>query len=292
MSKKIIDLSKYNIVTDWNKVKQNVDGVILRCGYRGYGSGKITIDARFPEYAEACRKNGIPFGVYFMSQAINAQEGAEEASFSLTLANQYGATLPIFIDSEDGDGTAKKVRADGLSKSTRTTVVKSFCDTVQATGRKAGVYASESWFNERLNYLGLTEYFLWVAKYGKNTGSICTNITLPKCDMHQYTSNGLIPGVSGRCDVSESYSDFGVEKEEIQQHIQKNYRPGVAYFVHCTNLRIRKAPNGKVIGSIGNRAVLNRATTRDGDGKIWMNISGTNAEEWACADDGKTAYIY
>jgi len=36
--KKIIDLSQFNAVADWTKVAGSVDGVILRAGYRGYGS--------------------------------------------------------------------------------------------------------------------------------------------------------------------------------------------------------------------------------------------------------------
>lgn len=78
------------------------------------------------------------------------------------------------------------------------------------------------------------------------------------------------------------------------QHIQPNYQPGQAYFVHVDNLRIRSTPStkGKVIGKIGNRAVCNKATARDSTGRIWMNISGTNREEWVCADDGKRSYIY
>ena len=302
MSKKIVDLSKYNTITNWGMIKSSVDGAILRCGYRGYGSGKIAIDARFPEYAEACRNNGIPFGVYFMSQAITEQEGREEAYFAVSHADQYGATLPIFIDSEDGDGTSRQVRADGLSKSKRTSVVHAFCEAVQATGRTAGVYASESWFNSNLNFVELKQYFIWVSKYGKNTGGKCTNVTLSKCDMHQYTSNAIVPGVSGRADLSICYTDLvqhssAVISPETAEHIQKNYRPGVAYFVHCSNLRVRSKPvidgtNKNVLYKLSNTAVLNKATYRDASDRIWMNISGTSKEEWTCADDGKTAYIY
>lgn len=297
--KKIIDLSKYNVVTDWKKVKNAVDGVILRCGYRGWGSGKITLDAKFPEFAEACRNNGIPFGVYFMSQAINAQEGIQEASYAVSLANQYGATLGVYIDSEDGDGTAKVVRADGLSKSVRTAVVRAFCEAVNATGYVGGVYASESWFNDRLNFVELKQYRIWVAKYGKNTGGKCTNVTLSKCDMHQYTSKGSIPGISGNVDVSECYIDFGQKQESSAstEHIQKNYKPGVAYFVHCTNLRVRSKPvidgtNKNVLYKLSNTAVLNKATYRDASGRIWMNISGTSKEEWICADTGAKSFVY
>lgn len=78
------------------------------------------------------------------------------------------------------------------------------------------------------------------------------------------------------------------------QHIQPNYQPGQAYFVHVDNLRIRSKPNtsGTIIGKISNRAVLNKATTRDSKGAIWMNISGTNKPEWVCADTGIKSFVY
>lgn len=296
---KILDFSKYNTIIDWNAVKANCDGILLRCGVRGYRAGNIKIDAKFPEFAEKCRDLGIPFGVYFMSQAITEQEGREEAAFSVALANQYGVTLPIFIDSEDGDGTKRKVRADGLSKPVRTAVCKAFCNMVQATGRQPGVYASESWFYDNLIYDELRQYTIWAAKYGNNTGGLCTKITLPKHDLHQYTSKGIVPGVSGWCDVSMLYSDLGITSAPVQTtetvHMQPNYRPGIAYFVHCSNLRARSTreiKDGNVLYKISNTAVLNRATARDSAGRIWMNISGTNREEWVCADDGKRSYIY
>lgn len=202
---KIIDLSKYNTVTDWRKVKAAVDGVIIRCGYRGYSSGKIVADTKAAEFARQCSAHGISFGVYFMSQAITNAEGQEEADYTCDFADKYGATLPIFIDSEDGDGTVKVVRADGLSKSVRTSIMQAFCERVQGRGRQAGIYASESWFTGRLNFDALKQYLIWVAKYGENTGSKCTTVDLNKCDGHQYTSNGTVQGISGRVDVSEFY---------------------------------------------------------------------------------------
>lgn len=50
----------------------------------------------------------------------------------------------------------------------------------------------------------MKDYFIWVANYGKNTGSKSSTIKLAKYDMHQYTSNGSISGVPGRVDVSET----------------------------------------------------------------------------------------
>ena len=307
----IIDLSKYNVVTDWNQVKKSVSGVILRCGYRGYDSGKIVEDAKFKEFAEACKQNNIPFGLYFMSQAITAAEGAEEAEYALAKAKEYGATLPIFIDSEDGDGTARIVRADGLSKDKRTEVVKAFCDTVAKSEFSAGVYASESWYQDNLHYDQLKDkYIIWAAKYGKNTGVKTSGINLEVCHMHQYTSKGIVAGIKGYVDLNEGdLKSLGVKDQQNvsdsgkqSAHIQLNYQPGQQYTDVVDGLRIRtkKAsqdpdvlPNGKILGTLKKGSkVKNLATARVGN-QIWMYI-GLNSkkqEQWICADTGAKAYI-
>lgn len=239
---KIIDLSKYNIVTDWGEVKNGVDGVIIRCAYRGYGSGKIVQDSKFAEFARACKAQGIPFGVYFMSQAITEVEGREEADYAVSLTKKFGATLPVFIDSEDGDGTVKVVRADGLSKAARTAVVKAFCQRVAELGYTGGVYASESWFNSRLNYSTLTQYLIWVAKYGANTGSKCSAVALSKYDAHQYTSNGTVQGISGRVDVSEFYC-LTEDKHPVEQESSTGKKKTEEYNM----VTIKRGSKGKAV---------------------------------------------
>lgn len=208
---KIIDLSKYNVVSDFGTVASIVDGVIIRAGYRGYGSGKVVQDAKFVESAQACKEKGIPFGIYFMSQAITVAEAEEEAQFAVTFAEQYGASLPLFIDSEDGDGTPKVVRADGLSKEDRTAIVKAFCEKVVSCGKEAGVYASESWFRSNLDYDQIKQYKIWCAKYGTNDGNAQTSPALEKVDMWQYTSKGVVSGINGNVDLSEGYFEIKAE---------------------------------------------------------------------------------
>lgn len=194
-----IDLSKYNRVTDWKAVSKNVEGAILRVGYRGYGSGKIVLDPMFETYAKQCYNYGIPFGLYFMSQAITPIEGLEEADFSLNYAEKYNASLPIFIDSEDGDGTAKLVRADALNVNDRTDICDMFCNTIVNNRRKGGIYASTSWFKNKLNVKKLDKYLLWVAQYGSEYTA------KHRVDMWQYTSKGRIPGINGNVDCSILY---------------------------------------------------------------------------------------
>lgn len=93
--------------------------------------------------------------------------------------------------------------------------------------------------------------------------------------------------------TTASANQPAVKAAEVQ-HVQPNYQPGQAYFVHVDNLRIRSTPStqGKIIGKIGNRAVCNKATTRDSKGQIWMNISGSAKEEWICADTGVKSFVY
>lgn len=204
----VIDLSKYNTVTDWSAVAQNVSGAIIRCGYRGYVVGVISEDNKYRMHAEQCKAAGVPFGVYFMSQAITEDEAREEADYAVWMSVALGATLPIFIDSEDGDGTAKVVRADSLSQDQRTAVVKAFCDQVKSHGLQAGVYASESWFKTRLHYDMVKGYLIWAAKYGVNDGTAHEQPALEKIDMWQFSSRGTVPGVAGTVDVNECYIEL------------------------------------------------------------------------------------
>lgn len=203
-----IDISKWNTVTDWPQAAQNIEKIIIRCGFRGYGSGKIAEDNRFKEFAGQCKVYGIPFGLYFMSQAITIQEGREEAEYIVGCAKDYGAALPLFIDSEDGDGTAAAVRADKLSKRLRTDIVKVFCEHVAELGYPPGIYASEAWFQDQLYYEELQEYLIWCAKYNSNNGAPGTKPKWPKVDIWQYTSNGSIPGINGKVDLNEWYIDI------------------------------------------------------------------------------------
>lgn len=212
-----IDLSKYNRVEDWRAVAANVEGIILRVGYRGYGSGKIILDPMFETYAKACYNYRIPFGLYFMSQAITPMEGVEEADFSLNYAEKYNATLPIFIDSEDGDGTARVVRADGLTKMARTDVCDFFCRTVKNCKHKAGVYASTSWFEHNLDVSRLNDYLFWVAQYGPK----CT--AKHRVDMWQYTSKGSVPGIKGNVDCSILY---GFPNPNFRENIVRTLKSG------------------------------------------------------------------
>ena len=194
-----IDVSKYQGNIDWGAVAASgINFAIIRVGYRGSSSGALVQDPYFKKNISGATKAGIKVGLYFFTQAVNEAEAVEEASMAMSLASGYKVTYPIFIDTE----SASSGRANGLSKSARTAVVKAFCQTVRNGGYKAGVYASKSWYANQLNASALNGYCIWVAQYN----SSCTYSG--KYDMWQYSSKGSVSGIKGNVDMNISYTGY------------------------------------------------------------------------------------
>ena len=193
-----IDVSKFQSSINWQKVKNaGINFAIIRCGYRGYGSGVLVEDPMFASHISGAKAAGLRVGVYFFSQAINEAEAVEEASMAVKLANRYGINMPIAIDSEYANGG--RGRADGLSKSARTRITIAFCNTVANSGHTPMVYASKSWFSDHLNVSQFPgSYRIWVAHYANKCGYT------GRYDMWQNTSKGRVDGVSGNVDMNVS----------------------------------------------------------------------------------------
>lgn len=197
-----IDVSSHNGSIDWNAVANaGVDYVIIRCGYRGYGSGVLVEDSRFRSNINGAINAGLKVGVYFFSQALDEIEAVEEASMVLNLISGYKLTYPIFLDVEYAN-SSHTGRADGLSKAERTAVCKAFCQTIANSGYQAGVYANKSWLEGFVDAGQLSNYKIWLAQYAKQTtyGG--------RYDIWQYSSTGSIAGISGNVDLNMSYLGY------------------------------------------------------------------------------------
>ena len=193
----IIDLSHHNTVASWDKVSQSVQGVILRLGYRSYGSGQILVDKKYNEFLQQAKNRKIPYGIYFFPTSINEQEAKEEADFILKSVQGLNLSYPIYLDSEIADVKTKNGRSDKLDKATRTKLLKIILDKLKSKGYDCGVYASTSWLNNQLIMSQLANYKVWVAQYN----TTCTYSG--KYDMWQYSSKGQIDGINGNVDLSK-----------------------------------------------------------------------------------------
>ncbi|MBO4310113.1 MAG: Ig-like domain-containing protein, partial [Lachnospiraceae bacterium] len=197
-----IDVSAYQGNINWTSVKNSgISFVIIRCAFRGYTQGGLILDSKYKEYIKGASDAGLKVGIYIFSQAVNDKEAVEEASLCVNLAQGYRISYPIFIDSEYSNRNHNG-RADGLSKAQRTSVCKAFCETIKSAGYTPGVYASKSWFKDKLDANQLNGYRIWLAHYcGK------TDYT-GKYDLWQHSSTGSVSGISGNVDLDISYLGY------------------------------------------------------------------------------------
>ena len=192
----IIDISSHNTVTDWDKIKASCDGVIVRMGYTGYGSGKMVFDKRYIEYMDAIKARGIPYGLYYFPQSITAKEAENEAEFIGVELVLHGAPpLGMWLDSEIADVKTKNGRADKLSRKDRTEFLHIIKERIALYGFECGIYASTSWLNNQLDMSRLPGA-VWVAQYNTH----CTY--KGSYNLWQYTNKGKLPGIAGNVDMS------------------------------------------------------------------------------------------
>lgn len=203
--KKGIDISKWQgKISDsaWADITKKVDYVIIRVGYRGYGSGELKVDEQFQSNLNACKKFGIAYGLYFFSQAISAKEAEKEVELISSLVDIKSAQYGVWCDTElSNDG---KGRGDTISREARTTAVKAFCDAVRAKGGSGGIYANYYWIKDNLIADELANYDIWCACYLKECLYKGKNLT-----MWQYSSGNAL-GIAGfsSLDCNYCYKDY------------------------------------------------------------------------------------
>ena len=195
-----VDMSFYNGTIDWKVLKKiGIDFVILRIGGRGWGEGgNLYDDWCFFSSLNAARAAGLNVGAYFYSSATNLAEATREASLAVNRLHGLPLELPLFFDSEFS-GNYPSGRSDLLTMAERTEIAKTFCAFVEKAGYQAGIYSSESFLTDELNFDALSEYQIWMANYTENN-----QIPTPKhrFDIWQFTDRGRLPGISGSCDIN------------------------------------------------------------------------------------------
>lgn len=188
-----IDLSKHNLVNDWDLVKKQVDFVILRAGgnYGGYYK-----DPKFEQYYDACKFRNIPVGAYYdVGKAfIGGDTGKEYAQHFKNLLSGHVFEYPVYADIEV---TPKKF------KRFITQAAIAFCDYMEDNKYFTGIYGSDiSTFHDQLYLDQVDAYTLWVARYGTKPKYV------KKYSIWQYSSKGRIDGIVGNVDLDICYTDF------------------------------------------------------------------------------------
>lgn len=197
MALKILDVSKYQPAIDYAATAKDIDGVILRIGITYYGKQNMGKDPYFEQHYAGFKAQGVPVGVYYYSAADSVSVAQKEAGYCLSLMKGKQFELPVYYDVEC------KERQGSLSKALLTQIVDAFCSAVEKQGYFVGYYSYTSWLQTKFDTAYLSKkYTLWKADYRAKYD------TKIKCDMHQYTSKGIVAGIGSRVDLSNCYVDF------------------------------------------------------------------------------------
>ena len=216
-----IDVSYHQGNIDWNAVKNaGIEFAFVRVGYRGYGSGQLNDDVRYVQNLQGALNAGLRVGVYVFSQAINETEAVQEANYILGRIGGYNITLPVVIDYEYTSDPTGRLVAAGLSADQQTSICAAFCNTVAARGYTPMIYANYDMLVHHMNgtLLG-TNYKIWLARYNSYAG-YAGNYTY-----WQYTSNGSVPGISGRVDRNFWYdnSTYATTQQTADTFVRRLY---------------------------------------------------------------------
>ena len=232
MAKVFIDASEFNSI-DWSKAKSSVSRAYIRCGLRGSLAKtaskdykKIRFDKKWKENVAGCQKNGIPFGAYYFPTAITNSEALEGAKWFYEQIKDLKMSLPPMLDSENVWGKDHEAgRANSLSRSERTRLLKIVTDYFNDRGMNIGIYASASWFTSHLDMskfpqrvidctwvadsTGAVDYkgYFWLHQYGQEFVTGCG-----KVDVNRIT--GKIPSV--RTSSAQAATENTTKTEKAQ----------------------------------------------------------------------------
>lgn len=196
MSKFGIDVSKYQSIIDWEKVKGQIDFAILSIGWIG-NKNNHTIDSQFERNYAECKRLGIPIGVYVYNYCNNETTVKNGANWVLEKLKGKTLDLPVYLDMEDAS-------IKGLGKSNLTSICIAFNTIIEQAGLWAGVYANLDWFNNYLNKDELKRrYTCWIAHYTNGTEKY-----KGEYDIWQNSSSGKITGIVGNVDTNYMYRDL------------------------------------------------------------------------------------
>lgn len=192
MAKPIIDVSEHNGTLDWETIKPQIEGVIIRCGYGGNVASQD--DKQYARNVSECTRLQIPFGVYLFSYAVNETQALDEVDHVLRLVKGWNLSLPIYYDLE------YSANIGDLSAETYTSIANAFCERIEQAGGYVGIYANLYYWQTKLS--NVTKYTRWLAQWA----------AAPTYDqafkLWQYTSDGVVNGSSARTDMNKWYGDF------------------------------------------------------------------------------------
>ena len=202
-----IDVSKHNGAVDWDKVaRAGIGFAIVRAGY-----GKTYVDPWFERHFAGAKAAGLRVGAYHYSYALTPADARAEARHLMDVLGGRETDMPLWFDMEDADGYKKK-HGFAFTRANISAITQAFVDTIRASGRKCGVYASKSWFE---NYIKVDADAVWLAQWASKP------TFAGHYDVWQNSDAGTVPGVTGRVDTNVLYTRFWEKEDNEVKYYEK-----------------------------------------------------------------------
>lgn len=146
-------------------LENKINYVYIRAGGRGYGAkGNFYEDTEYQKYIDACEYLKIPYGFYFLEEALDDKEINEEVNFIKEFLDKHSGKyckLPVALDIEKHDG---KGRADDIWNE-RAELVQKLIDKLNRKKIDNIVYTNAQTANL---YLSSLDTKFWIAYYPKD----------------------------------------------------------------------------------------------------------------------------
>lgn len=188
-----IDLSAYNVVTNYEAVKKDgVNGVILKIIRKDLNPDKL-----FEKHYEGFQKVNVPvIGVYNYSYATTEAKAIVDAQKVISVLN--GRKIKVWLDVEDS--CQKNL---GL---TLINIIKAYQRVIESAGLEFGVYTGLSFYNSYIKrYVNLLRCNFWIARYPSSKSSTVRTkpaeskkpSVTPVLEGWQFSSTGIVKGING-----------------------------------------------------------------------------------------------
>lgn len=200
------DVSGYQKVINWKKAASDgIEFAILKIIRKD-----LNPDVRFEANWQGCAEAGVFVqGVYNYTYATTVQKAESDAKRVLEILS--GRRTMVWMDVEDRcmEGLGRKL----------IDIISAYAEVIIGAGLKFGVYTGQYFYNTYIKPYGGLLYPLWIARYGRNDGTANERYT-PQIEGMigwQYTSRGIVSGISGYVDLNLWYEDAGSEARTVDE---------------------------------------------------------------------------
>ena len=196
-----IDVSNWQGNIDYAQVKAaGIEIVYIKAS-----EGTTYKDPYFERNYANAKTNGLKVGFYHFVTATNVQAARNQAQFFASVISGKSPDCKLAMDFEQF--------REGLSVDEINEISKAFLETVrQLTGKEVVIYSNlndaKTIFSREL----ASQYPLWVAYWGSESGLLNSSSNWQNWEGWQYTNRGIVAGVNGYVDRNRFTENIFLEE--------------------------------------------------------------------------------